>query len=557
MAEQIREAVARASIDVETSSEAISATVSIGVAGFPAHASTGRDLIHRADIAAYRAKAQGRNRVVVASDDAVLEKIATESELPPRRPARALSREIVLPPRPRSTPPPVPNFLMLSAPLRAVVGAVGLAGIGAGLGFLVLDGVPDSLGLSVLIALVVIGQALAVEMLDHGSISITAVGALAGVALYGPPAALLLAVAICAVDWFARGTRPYKTFFNIGAVTLSSIAAAPVYTALPGSEWMFVAGGAAAGLVYYAVNVGLMTVVVSLETGERWRQIVRGRFAWLLPHYLVYGVVGAMVAVAYANMGVLALVVFALPLLLMRKAQLDYIAHTEDSVRRLREAAETIEAQNARLVRANALLRDRATEAMESLAAAVDARDAYTAGHSRRVQKLAVAIGREVGLDGPEIEALSFAALFHDIGKLAVPDAVLLKAGALDEDEWSIVRRHAEEGERIIAHLGFLADATPAIRHHHERWDGTGYPDGLAGLEIPIGARILHVADALDSMLTNRIYRHAFSVEEALAELERGSGTQFCPACVAAARGLFDSGRFEAIYGGGQLSSAA
>ena len=163
-----------------------------------------------------------------------------------------------------------------------------------------------------------------------------------------------------------------------------------------------------------------------------------------------------MVALAYDVVGVLALFVFALPLLLVRKTQLDYIDHTEESVRRLREAAQTIERQNESLTEANVLLRDRATEAMESLAAAVDARDTYTAGHSRRVQEIAVAIGRELELDEPELESLSFAALFHDVGKLAVPDALLLKSGPLDDKEWWIVRRHAEEGERIIGHLGFL-----------------------------------------------------------------------------------------------------
>ncbi|HZB85436.1 MAG TPA: HD domain-containing phosphohydrolase, partial [Gaiellaceae bacterium] len=119
-------------------------------------------------------------------------------------------------------------------------------------------------------------------------------------------------------------------------------------------------------------------------------------------------------------------------------------------------------------------------------------------------------------------------------GKLAIPDSVLLKPASLSSDEWSLMQRHADEGARIIDRLGFLGDAVPAIRHHHERWDGSGYPDGLAGEEIPLGARIIHVADALDSMLTTRIYRAARPAPEALEELRRGSGSQFCPRCVGA-----------------------
>src|SRR5205823_13346122 len=115
--------------------------------------------------------------------------------------------------------------------------------------------------------------------------------------------------------------------------------------------------------------------------------------------------------------------------------------------------------------------------------------DAYTAGHARRVRRLALAIGRELDLSKAELDLLGHAALFHDIGKLAIPDAILMKPATLDTEEWRLMRGHSEEGANIIDRLGFLGDAVPAIRHHHERYDGSGYPDGLAGDEIPLGAR--------------------------------------------------------------------
>jgi putative two-component system response regulator len=198
-------------------------------------------------------------------------------------------------------------------------------------------------------------------------------------------------------------------------------------------------------------------------------------------------------------------------------------------VQKLREAAETIQRQNASLEQANQLLRERSMAAMESLAATVDARDAYTAGHSRRVQRLALAVGRQLGLAQAELEVLGYAALFHDIGKLAIPDAILLKPGALTNEEWARMQEHAEEGARIIDRLGFLRDSVPAICHHHERWDGSGYPARLAGDEIPLGARIIHVVDALDSMLTSRLYRAGRPLDEAMLEVRAGAGTQFCP----------------------------
>jgi diguanylate cyclase (GGDEF)-like protein len=556
IAERIRTAVSEARFDVDTSSEPISATVSIGVASFPAHAATSRELIYRADVAAYRAKAQGRNRVVVASETAELDELAAEGTRPTPTPTASALPPRVVPPVTKA-PPPAPNYLSLSTRLRVAVGLVGAVGVVAGLAAALLGGSDDLYGLIVLIALVAVGQALAVEVLDQGTISLTAVGSLAGAAMFGPRVALAIALAVCVVDWSARRGKLHRTVFNVGLIVLSSMAGAAVYALLPGSAWIFVACGAIAGAAYYAVNIGLLTVVIVLETKEGWATTFRQRFGWLFPSYLVYGVVGAMVALAYDVAGVLALFVFAIPLILVRKAQLDYIDHTEESVRRLREASEMIEQQNESLTRANVLLRDRATEAMESLAAAVDARDTYTAGHSRRVQEIAVAIGRELDLDEPELESLSFAALFHDVGKLAVPDALLLKTGPLDEQEWWTVRRHAEEGERIIGHLGFLADATPAIRHHHEHFDGTGYPDGLRGQEIPLGARILHVADAFDSMITTRVYRAARSWEKALEELRQGSGSQFCPSCVAALERQVAKGTLAHVLTGTASPSAA
>jgi putative nucleotidyltransferase with HDIG domain len=148
------------------------------------------------------------------------------------------------------------------------------------------------------------------------------------------------------------------------------------------------------------------------------------------------------------------------------------------------------------------------------------------------VRDLALSIGRELGLSQPELDLLGHAALFHDIGKLAIPDSILLKPESLTSDEWLIMQRHSAEGARIIDRLGFLEDAVPAIRHHHERWDGAGYPDRLAGEDIPLGARIIHVADALDSMLTTRVYRPALTLDDSMRELRTLAGRQFCPRCI-------------------------
>jgi putative nucleotidyltransferase with HDIG domain len=170
------------------------------------------------------------------------------------------------------------------------------------------------------------------------------------------------------------------------------------------------------------------------------------------------------------------------------------------------------------------------------------AADAETECHARRVRVLALAIGKELGLPPPELAALGDAALLHDIGKLTVPEEILYKPASLNESEWEVMRRHAEEGARMVEERGAFAGTVVAIRHHHERYDGSGYPDGLAGEDIPVAARVLHVADALDSMLTTRIYRRGRPPLAALAEIQRGLGSQFCPSCVSALVGLVAAG---------------
>jgi diguanylate cyclase (GGDEF)-like protein/putative nucleotidyltransferase with HDIG domain len=553
IAERIRRAVADQLFHVDTSSEPIRATISLGVAGYPKDGVDSNELIHQADLAVYRAKLQGRNRVLGASSEPLLvpgdrsTRLAAVPEtgdfapVAPRPLAEARqieSREEERQQRPHT--PGRPHFLALSPALATLVGLVVVAGIAAGFAGLLFGATEDIIGLIAIIILVGAGQALSLE-LEAGSISVSAVGALAGAAMFGPRVALPLALTIVAVEWSSRRDDWYYVLFNIGALSLASLAAAGVFSIglIPdeGSPWrapVVAAAGLVAGGLYFVVNTALIALAMALEGHDSWSGVWKERFSWLLPHYVVFGLVGGAIALAYDAIGLYGLAVFILPLLLMRKTMAAYLGHTEKSTKKLRKAAETIRTQNVSLEQANRLLKERSTAAMESLSATVDARDAYTAGHSRRVQQLALAVGRELRLSQAELDLLGHAALFHDIGKLAIPDAVLLKPASLTNDEWALMQRHADEGARIIDRLGFLNDAVPAIRHHHERFDGTGYPDGLAGEDIPLGARIIHVADALDSMLTTRIYRAARPADEALEELRRGSGSQFCPRCVTA-----------------------
>ena len=175
---------------------------------------------------------------------------------------------------------------------------------------------------------------------------------------------------------------------------------------------------------------------------------------------------------------------------------------------------------------------DSLLSALTSLAVALEARDPYTRSHSRNVAHYSARLAQKLGLSEAEVDEIHLAGQLHDIGKIGVKDEVLLKPGALTQDEFGEIRKHPELSVNILKPFRHLGNIRAAIRHHHERMNGSGYPDGLKGEEIPVAARIMAVVDAFDAMTSNRPYRSALSVEETVAELKRMSGPLLDPSCV-------------------------
>jgi putative nucleotidyltransferase with HDIG domain len=171
-------------------------------------------------------------------------------------------------------------------------------------------------------------------------------------------------------------------------------------------------------------------------------------------------------------------------------------------------------------------------ETLASLADALEAKDAWTSDHTNEVARLAVDVGRVLGVDDDDLRTVELGALLHDIGKIAVPESILRKPGPLTDEEWEVMRRHPEAGERVLAPISSLREVLPVVRGSHERWDGQGYPDGLAGDAIPLGARIVAVCDAYCAMTEQRPYRSSLSPVEAASELRANAATQFDPDCV-------------------------
>ena len=166
---------------------------------------------------------------------------------------------------------------------------------------------------------------------------------------------------------------------------------------------------------------------------------------------------------------------------------------------------------------------------LHSLTFAIDAKDPYTAGHSSRVATLSVLIGKELDLDDDWLERLEYASLLHDIGKIGIPEEILLKNGKLEILEKDAMNKHPAISAQIIKPITFFADLVPIVRHHHERFNGGGYPDGLVGEEIPLGSRIIALCDAVDAMTTDRCYRKKLDTAKVISEIRTFSGTQFDP----------------------------
>jgi len=195
--------------------------------------------------------------------------------------------------------------------------------------------------------------------------------------------------------------------------------------------------------------------------------------------------------------------------------------------RRVEEATRDLEA-------AYRQLQETYRTTLEALGSALDTRDVGTEAHSRRVHGYALAIARECGVLEADMTDLAHGTLLHDIGKIGIPDAILLKPGPLTQEEWTVMRRHPEIGKRLIESIPFLRGAVPIVYCHHEKWDGSGYPRGLKGEEIPLGARIFAVVDALDAMTFDRPYSKAISFEAARIEIKRCAGSHFDPQVVEA-----------------------
>jgi ribonuclease P protein subunit RPR2 len=367
-------------------------------------------------------------------------------------------------------------------------------------------------------ALTLVLQLFSIRVYGRGSVSVSAIGVLAAAFVLDAGAAMAIALLAAVVQWLRSRGAVYKGVFDCANFVLSAGAAGLTFQLLQGGGRFLAAF--AAGCIYAAINNGTLCLAMSLTEGIAWQTVWLERFHWARYYFVSFGPLALAAAIAYDDVGVAGLVAFALPPALMIVSVRAYLERTAQAVEEIRQV-------NMRLRRAH-------RDTIAALSRSLDAKDPYTGGHIDRVAALAVELAKQLGLKGEELDAIEIGALLHDIGKIGVPEQILLKRAPLDEAEWNIIKTHPLTSDYILSELDLHPIVRQCARSSHERIDGTGYPDGLAGDEIPLPARIVFVADALDALTSDRPYRPARSLIAALGEIREHAGTQFCPTVVSA-----------------------
>lgn len=464
-------------------------------------------------------------------------------------------------------------------------------------------------------------QLVSVEVYGKGAVSFAGTGLLAIGFTVGIGPAMATGVLVAAARWLRTQGKLHRAVFDAATLSLAAGGGAAIYAALDGGghgPLDRVSASLAAALVFWLVNIGLLSSAMGVAEQRRPLEVWVERFRWMTPYALAGGPLALALTLAYGRLGIAGLYAFALPPAFMMLSIRQYLSRTRAAVEEVQSANRQLAVHNEELeelfrlaagmaarahdlavlvafvekslgrligsrVRVDlepgapgiqllaggvsvgalsiapsteldgrrwerlgdaivpqlatalesALLGERVRrvhrDTIAALSRSMEAKDYYTSGHTERVSAMSVALARTLGLAGPDLDAIEIGALLHDIGKIGIPEHILHKTGPLDAEEWRVMREHPVISDYILAEIDLHPFVREIVRWSHERIDGGGYPDRLAGDAIPLSARIVFVADAFDALTTDRPYRPGRHTFAAIAELRDHAGTQFCP----------------------------
>jgi putative nucleotidyltransferase with HDIG domain len=355
------------------------------------------------------------------------------------------------------------------------------------------------------IALIVVADTAQIT-LPRGGASIYASSPidLAAIILLGPAAtAFIEAVASFFSELFVQRRPVMKIVFNVPLLIVTVGVAGLTYHAF-GPQWTslqsprFLVPLTVCGIVYYAVNTFSISTIIGLSSQKSPLLIWKRNYMWTFFHIFAFLPLGAIIALVYVSSGAWTILLFVIPIFLARYSFKLYVDMKEAHI-----------------------------NTVAALTSAIDANDPFTHGHSYRVSRYALRIGNAMGLSSRDLEILEYGALLHDIGKIAIQHDILLKKEKLTDEDFITLKQHPTIGADIVENLKFLKEAAVLVRYHHEQPNGRGYPEGLEGDDIPVGARIILVADAFDAMTSDRPYRKGLSLETVAEQFEKYKGEQF------------------------------
>jgi diguanylate cyclase (GGDEF)-like protein/putative nucleotidyltransferase with HDIG domain len=578
----IRRAIEAYAFPIATDIQPIRATMSFGIAGYEYPNQTGDQILHNADLAVYFSKLNGRNRVSLTrrGQSGAVPGAGWLGEVPTGMPAAQTTGPTFAATQP--LPPPAALESAVSPPeettsqggefdasparrattQRAAPWLVngyiaGLALVALALVGLTVRPQPatDWLGLSIFAGLALLAEGLAVDIyVRNTSVSLATVPLAAAMWLLGPVGALVLSC-VLAFTAKVKHQSPMRHFvFNLSnhligslgcllAVKLLGIGLSGYPLAI---QLLLVTVSAA--LIFLSTTL-LLTLVIRLDTGRPFRQTWLERFSWLWPYYLGMGAMAYMVMYSYVTVGLIGVSAVIVPLAVLRYSQQLYVDRTKAMVKQLRAANDTLLKQAREVTILN-------EELLMALAHAIDLRDPDVLGHSHNVARYAVLIAQELGLPPAKVELVRKSGLLHDIGKLGIPETILFKPAVLNGEEYARMKQHSTLGAEIIAECHSLYDVVAIVRHHHERFDGRGYPDHLRAQDIPLEARIIALADAVEAMASDRPYRRAMDAAAILAEIQSQSGAQFDPYVTTAFRNVMRKGSTPVIVNSARKAGA-
>ena len=370
------------------------------------------------------------------------------------------------------------------------------------------------------VAISTIAEFLPVDLPTSGSVTIGFPIDFVVILVYGPATAMFITIFGAIVgELMQKKISWYKILFNSSQYALSAGLAGMVYQGFGGVVGAvnlanYIIPAIACALVYYLVNSNLFIMVIHLAEGISIWSIWKNQLKGIIATYIALAPIGFIMAMVYVSIGIWGIILFFFPLILARRS---FELYTK--------------------------MRKVYLDTIRALAAAIDAKDPYTKGHSERVAEMSLALAQELNLSDKDIENIEYTALLHDIGKIGVADNILGKKSSLTDKEFDKIKEHTVIGAKIIEPVDFLKNSYEAIYHHHEKYNGKGYPDGLKSEDIPLSARIIAVADAYDAMGSDRPYRKKLNKDKILKELKDQSGKQFDPEVVKALISVLDRER--------------